>query len=182
MTHHSTTSTTETRIKHEIQKIAAAYRDPLPPEHPLTLTVALLRLLGFNVRSFGEHWARIYEKNFGIDNGPHIWIGSHLSHQEAWDMDGVELARLELREREKLVNLLGEFYANHTCSTQVRLIVQHMAAGSGMLNCQGAEVMGLPENESRRGQWLASAYREMQDFTDFLYQKLDQGQQDSAGA
>lgn len=153
-------------LQTKLHQVAKAYN--ISADHPLTLIAAALRLHGFTVRSMGEGYARVYEKNFGIDNGPHVWIESPQSR----DLEDKELAQSNLRERERLVDLLGEFYSSHKSTIATRLIVQNMAAGGSLLNCQGAEIMGLPEHDQEHEQWLKQAFAEMQAFAEFLLRKL----------
>lgn len=154
----------------------------IPVEEPLALLTAGLRLHGFAVEEVGD--LLLSDKKpwiTGRGYGPYAWLYSHEGRRlrdKSWQYDGAENhnreASLEkiidanLRDRDRLIDLLGEFYANRKCAIRVRLVVSDMAAGSSMLKSQGADVVTLPNNEPQRTAWLKQARHEMADFAAFL--------------
>jgi len=122
--------------------------------------------------------------------GPFIWLWSHEGRKrlkESWDVDpGTErespehatlrdeMATENLRDRARLLDLLGEFYSRRFAPIHVRLIVSDLAVGSSLLKSQGSDVMVLPENESHREKWLGQARMEMSEFATFLIHKLEE--------
>jgi hypothetical protein len=79
-----------------------------------------------------------------------------------------------LRDRARLLDLLGEFYSRRFAPIYVRLIVSDLAVGSSLLKSQGSDVMALPENEPHREKWLGQADAEMSEFATFLIRKLEE--------
>jgi hypothetical protein len=157
----------------------------IPVESPLALLTAGLRLHGFAVEEVGDlllsdtkPWIT------GRGYGPYAWLYSQEGRDlrdASWQHDDVggrnqekmleQMTEANLRDRGRLIDLLGEFYADRKCAIHVRLVVSDMAAGSSMLKSQGADVISLPENEPQRPAWLGRARHEMADFAAFLFSK-----------
>lgn len=151
-------------------------------DDPMTMTAAVLMQHGFYIWGVGEN------KKLGIETcGPYVLIRSHKKEErilerygDAYKLSSDELKKrnreltiVNLHERQRLLDLLGEFYSKRTVPIYVRLVVSDLAVGSSLLKSQGSDVMALPENESHRANWLTQARTEMADFTRFLVSKLE---------
>lgn len=175
------------RIVDELVEVKEAYG--IRGEDPLTLLVAALRCHGFFVDQVGDlREENPWQRSRGY--GPFIWLWSHGGKKrlkESWGIDpGTErespehttrrdeMAIENLRDRARLLDLLGEFYSRRFAPIYVRLIVSDLAVGSSLLKSQGSDVMALPENESQRERWLGQTRAEMDHFATFLIRKLEE--------
>lgn len=160
------------KFKEALSQVEVDYG--VPVEHPMARTVAALKCLGFRIWLFGE------DGNTGgkIACGPYIVLRSkeerifteyNEDDQISTDFDArnEELEIVNVRDKARLIDLLGEFYTQHNAPFGVRLIVGDLGSRS-WLKSQASDVMALPENESYRDEWIKQSRVEMQAFTDFL--------------
>ncbi len=173
--------------------IKVVARSGLDEANPVAQLAAALHCYMFVVDEVGDlagedalPWQR------GRGYGPYIWLWSYEGKEwleELWKVspgeshESPEYAKLRgkiivanLRDRLRLVELLGEFYSHKQTPTpiDVRLIVSDLSCASSLLKCQGGDVMALPENKGLRKKWLVRAHNEMRYFAKFLFEKLDQ--------
>ena len=175
------------RVVDELAEVKKLYE--IRDEGSLALLVAALRCHGFAVDQAGDlREERPWQRSRGY--GPFIWLWSHEGRErlkESWGVDpGAErespehatlrdeMAIENLRDRARLLDLLGEFYSRRFAPIYVRLIVSDLAVGSSLLKSQGSDVMALPENEPHREEWLGRAQAEMSHFATFLIRKLEE--------
>jgi hypothetical protein len=79
--------------------------------------------------------------------------------------------RLNLKERQKLIPLLEEFYSDRTVKYVNRLIITPIGAEGSRLKCQGAEMAYLATGSSK-SKPLKDHQTEIRDFTNYLRQTL----------
>jgi len=156
---------------------------------PLNILVATLMYINLDVQGFGER--NIDQWQSGRGCGPFIWLWSHeyrlRRHELFKEYDRPapytsrvqrklirkELTEANLRDRARLLDLLGEFYQDRSVPADIRLIISDSALGSSLLKSQGSDVMALPENTPGREKWLEQARAEMADFSTFLVSKIE---------
>jgi hypothetical protein len=175
------------RIMHELMELHELYN--VAPEDPLAILTAALRCHGFAIDQIGDlREDKPWQRSRGY--GPYLWLWSHDGKErleESWGVDdGVDreseehaalrdkMAIANLRDRARLLDLLGEFYSRRFAPIYVRLIVSDLAVGSSLLKSQGSDVMALPENQSHQEKWLNQSRTEMTDFAAFLIAKLEE--------
>jgi hypothetical protein len=81
--------------------------------------------------------------------------------------------RANLEARAKLLELLEEFYKDRYTPASTRLMFDTKTGlGEFRLQCQGAEVAGIPERVAAYPKWLRNAQAEMNVFAEFLCSKV----------
>jgi hypothetical protein len=153
----------------------------MPIDTTIRSTIAVLWAHGFVTdASCGGHGDR-------RTNGPYVWISSKTAEnlellrvgalragrdKEATEL-GEKVKRANLKDRERLLEFLGEFYMSRTSSQLVRLhTVSRGAFATTLLWCQGSEIVDCLKNDEGRREWLKNAQAEFNLFTNFLLEKL----------
>lgn len=81
-----------------------------------------------------------------------------------------EIERKNLEERQKIMDLLDEFYKNRIVPYDRRLVIQSMERYVSRLQSQGANLQGI-RTEDIKKEKLLEYQKEMEDFTKFLRDK-----------
>lgn len=81
-----------------------------------------------------------------------------------------EIERKNLEERQKIMDLLDEFYKNRIVPYDRRLVIQSMERYVSRLQSQGANLQGI-RTEDIKKEKLLEYHKEMEDFTKFLRDK-----------
>lgn len=105
-----------------------------------------------------------------IFNNPH-----DEKHQDEYNNLTKEPLVANRNEGLRLSNLLEEFYKNRKSSFEVRLILEELGGGLGgyRLQPQGNLFVSL-KSPAERDIWLHESQKEMNDFAEFLYDKINQ--------
>jgi hypothetical protein len=166
------------KFKETLSKIEDLYG--LPTDNPMALTATALLCSGLYVREADDDKCALGKASCG----PFVVIQSkdldsifrkyNKDDQLSTNFDARnhEIAMANVREKAKLLDLMGEFYSQHVSPFDVRLVADDFGFGGNLLQCQASDVMALPENDSKCDEWIERARAEMQAFTDFLIARL----------
>jgi len=153
----------------------------MPIDTTIRFTVAILWAHGFVTdASCGGHDNR-------RTNGPYVCISSKTAEsleplrikalragraKEEAEL-GEKVKRANLKDRERLLEFLEEFYVNYTPSELVRLhTVSRGAFATTLLSCHGFEIVDYLKTDKERHEWLRSVQTEFHLFTNFLVEKM----------
>lgn len=172
------------------QRFTEAFTN-LPDHYHETFSDDFLILLA-GLRMYGFTIQRADEAKVTVDEDDDLW--SELSHPSVWLhapsaptgeprkaepgsaahtrlMNGV--IRLNLKEQQRLLALLSDFYTNREpVSFQARLIVETIELGETCLRTQGASIR-LTLDDAHQELWLKEAQTELRAFADFLIDRAD---------
>ena len=148
-------------------------------DHGVLETVVALNVLGVNTvqsceghldHGTGAPYIDVAAKDtLELEDRFYEMFGKEEMREEMERISG-EIARRNLTERAKLMELLGAFYDNRKAPYDRRLIVQSMGLGRSRIESQGADLQEIAPPAVKQ-QRLGEYQEEMRAFTTFLKQR-----------